>query len=87
MSKPVICFICDRVINPGETCFSHPVDTKGHPICEECTRETLMELVDVEDLAVSNGWTVDEVPKETPEGQPEPIPVLPGQMDMWGNEH
>lgn len=87
MSKPVICFICDRVISPGETQFSHPVATKNHPICEDCTLEALMELVDVEDLAVSNGWTIEEVPEDMPDPAPEPIPVLPGQIDMWGNEH
>lgn len=87
MSKPVICFICDQEIVPGEKTFRHPIETKDRPICEECALNALMERVDVAALASEWFWTVEEVPEDVPDPAPEPIPVLPGQMDMWGNEH
>lgn len=82
------CFMCGHEFRDGETYYHDQVSTAGHPFCESCTLDALMDQVDVDELADACGWVKTEYHiASVKKPAPEPIPVLPGQIDMWGNEH
>jgi hypothetical protein len=88
MNKNLTCFSCDREIKPGETYYKDSLATAAHPYCRECTLDALLDHVDVDDLAFHCGWHSEEYePEEREPDRPETIPVIPGQIDMFGNIH